>query len=116
VLPGPAIPATDPSKHGLAQNAVSLLQTTVFSIACSAPTAAMTITFAALIFASARGGATAIIFPMLVIANSFRRLNSWEANCGAQYVWVGRAAGPRLGFLTGWVVLAALMFGTVATP
>jgi amino acid transporter len=116
--PVPDIPATDPGKHGLAQNAVSLLQTTVFSIASSAPTAAMTITFAALIVVSARGGAIAIIItiiPMLIIANSFRRLNSWEANCGAQYVWVGRAVGPRLGLLTGWVVLAALMFGTVAT-
>ncbi len=114
----PALPATDPGQHGLAKNAVSLLQTTVISVASSAPAATVTVTFAALIVASARGGAIALVItmiPMLVIANSFRRLNRWEANCGAQYVWVGRAVGPWVGLLTGWVVLSALMFGTVAT-
>lgn len=114
----PQIPATDPREHGLAGNAVSLLQTTVFSVASSAPAATITVTFAALVVASSGGGFTAVLItmiPMLIIANSFRRLNSWEANCGAQYVWVGRSVGPRIGIIVGWIVLAALMFGTVAT-
>ena len=112
------IPAADPHQHGLAPNAIGLLQSIVISIANSAPTAAMTVTFAALVVAAAGGGAIAILItmvPMLVIAYSFQRLNRWEANCGAQYVWVGRAIGPRLGFMTGWLVLGALMLGTVAT-
>ena len=112
------IPAADPHQHGLAPNAIGLLQSIVISIANSAPTAAMTVTFAALVVAAAGGGAIAILItmlPMLVIAYSFRRLNRWEANCGAQYVWVGRAIGPRLGFMTGWLVLGALLLGTVAT-
>jgi len=114
----PVIPAADPHQHGLAPNAIGLLQSIVISIANSAPTAAMTVTFAALVVAAAGGGAIAILItmlPMLVIAYSFRRLNRWEANCGAQYVWVGRAIGPRLGFMTGWLVLGALLLGTVAT-
>jgi amino acid transporter len=105
-------------KHGLAANAIGLLQSIVISVANSAPTAAMTVTFAALVVVAAGGGAIAIfitMLPMLVIAYSFQRLNRWEANCGAQYVWVGRAVGPRLGFMTGWIVLGALMLGTVAT-
>jgi amino acid transporter len=116
--PGRAIPAVDPHQHGLATNAIGLLQSIVISVANSAPTAAMTVTFAALVVVAAGGGAIAILItmlPMLVIAYSFQRLNRWEANCGAQYVWVGRAVGPRLGFLTGWLVLGALMLGTVAT-
>jgi amino acid transporter len=116
--PVPAIPAVDLHQHGLASNAIGLLQSVVISVANSAPTAAMTVTFAALVVVAAGGGAIAIfitMLPMLVIAYSFQRLNRWEANCGAQYVWVGRAVGPRLGFMTGWIVLGALMLGTVAT-
>jgi amino acid transporter len=115
---GLAIPAVDPHQHGLAPNAIGVLQSIVISVANSAPTAAMTVTFAGLVVIAAGGGAIAIfitMLPMLVIAYSFQRLNRWEANCGAQYVWVGRAVGPRLGFMTGWVVLGALMLGTVAT-
>jgi amino acid transporter len=115
---GSETPAVDPHMHGLASNAIGLLQSIVISVANSAPTAAMTVTFAALVVVAAGGGAVAILItmlPMLVIAYSFRRLNRWEANCGAQYVWVGRAVGPRLGFMTGWIVLGALLLGTVAT-
>jgi amino acid transporter len=115
---GSAVPALDPHRHGLAPNAIGLLQSIVISVANSAPTAAMTVTFAGLVVIAAGGGAVAIfitMLPMLVIAYSFQRLNRWEANCGAQYVWVGRAVGPRLGFMTGWTVLGALMLGTVAT-
>ena len=111
-------PPLDPHRHGLAPNAIGLLQSIVISVANSAPTAAMTVTFAGLVVIAAGGGAVAIfitMLPMLVIAYSFQRLNRWEANCGAQYVWVGRAVGPRLGFMTGWTVLGALMLGTVAT-
>ncbi len=45
--------------------------------------------------------------PMLVIANAYRRLNLWNANCGASFEWVGRAINPYLGFLTGWLMIAA---------
>jgi amino acid transporter len=113
-----SIPAVNPHQHGLAPNAIGLLQSIVISVANSAPTAAMTVTFAALVVIASGGGAIAILItmlPMLVVAYSFQRLNRWEANCGAQYVWVGRAVGPNIGFMVGWVVLGALMLGTVAT-
>ena len=76
--PGRAIPAVDPHQHGLATNAIGLLQSIVISVANSAPTAAMTVTFAALVVVAAGGGAIAILItmlPMLVIAYSFQRLN-----------------------------------------
>ena len=43
---------------------------------------------------------------MLIIANAYRRLNLWNANCGASFEWVGRAISPYLGFMTGWLMIA----------
>jgi amino acid transporter len=52
---------------------------------------------------------------MLAIAYSYSRLNQWDPNCGASYVWVGRSMGPYLGFMIGWVVLAATIYGDIAS-
>jgi amino acid transporter len=51
---------------------------------------------------------------MVIIANAYRKLNHWNANCGASFEWVGRAISPYLGFLTGWLILAANLVGNVA--
>ena len=51
---------------------------------------------------------------MLIIANAYRRLNLWSANCGASFEWVGRAINPYLGFLTGWLMIVTYVVGTVA--
>jgi amino acid transporter len=51
---------------------------------------------------------------MVIIANSYRRLNLWSANCGASFEWVGRAIDPYLGFMTGWLMIAGYVIGTVA--
>ena len=67
--------------------------------------------------ATAYGSAQTIVLcgtAMLVIANSYRRLNLWNANCGASFEWVGRAVNPYLGFLTGWLMIAANLVGSIA--
>jgi amino acid transporter len=51
---------------------------------------------------------------MLVIANAYRRLNLWNANCGASFEWVGRAINPYLGFMTGWLMMAGTLIGTLS--
>jgi amino acid transporter len=51
---------------------------------------------------------------MLIIANAYRRLNMWNANCGASFEWVGRTISPYLGFLTGWLMIAAYIIATVS--
>jgi amino acid transporter len=51
---------------------------------------------------------------MLIIANAYRRLNLWSANCGASFEWVGRAINPYLGFLTGWLMISGYIVGAVA--
>ena len=110
--------AADGSRHELERDAIGLVQSTVLSVASSAPTASMTISIGALLVASAYGGAITILIvllPMLAIAYSYSRLNKWDPNCGASYVWVGRSMGPYLGFMVGWVVLAATIYGDIAS-
>src|ERR1700726_1852046 len=109
--------AGDSSQHELEPDAIGLVQSTIISVASSAPTASITISLAALLVAAAYGGAITIlivVLPMLAIAYSYSRLNQWDPNCGASYVWVGRSMGPYLGFMIGWVVLAATIYGDIA--
>jgi amino acid transporter len=80
----------------------------------------MSIAFSLVLLISATAyGAPLILLitaiPMLIIANAYRRLNLWNANCGASFEWVGRAINPYLGYMTGWLMLAWTLFGTL-TP
>jgi hypothetical protein len=78
--------AADRSQHELEPDAIGLVQSTVVSVASSAPTASMTISIAVLLVAAAYGGAITIlivVLPMLAIAYSYSRLNQWDPNCGA---------------------------------
>jgi amino acid transporter len=102
----------------LEPNAVSVAQDTLIGLADTGPTVSISFALVALIAASAYAG-PAVLFitaiPMLIIANAYRRLNLWNANCGASFEWVGRAINPYLGFMTGWLMLAGTLFGTL-TP
>ena len=81
-------------------DAISVTQDVIIGMASSAPAASIGLTLAALAAATAYGSGTVILLtalPMLVIANAYRRLNLWNANCGASFEWVGRAINPYLG-------------------
>ena len=102
----------------LEPNAIGVAQDTVIGMATSAPAASVGLTLAALAAASAYGSGPVIILtalPMIIIANCYRRLNLWHANCGAAFEWVGRAINPYLGFLTGWLMIMGGIIGTVST-
>src|ERR1700731_3991597 len=102
----------------LEPNAIGFAQDAIIGMGNSAPTVALGLSLAALVAASAYGSGPVIILcgiPMLIIANAYRRLNLWNANCGASFEWVGRAINPYLGYLTGWLMLAGTLFGTL-TP
>jgi amino acid transporter len=110
-----AITASPPAK--LEPDAIGVAQDTVIGMASSAPAVSTGITLAALAAATAYGSGPVIVLtaiPMLVIANAYRRLNMWNANCGASFEWVGRAISPYLGFLTGWLMIAGYIIGAVA--
>ena len=101
----------------LEPNAIGLAQDTVIGMASSAPAASVGLTLAVLAGAAAYGSGPVILVtavPMLIIANSYRRLNLWNASCGASFEWVGRAISPYLGFLTGWLMIAAYVIATVS--
>jgi amino acid transporter len=106
-----AIPAT------LEPDAIGTTQDTVIGIANAAPTVSVGLTLAALAAAAAYGSGPAIFLcaiPMLIIANSYRRLNLWKPNCGASFEWVGRAINPYLGFFAGWLMISGNFAGTSA--
>jgi amino acid transporter len=86
-------------------------------MANSAPTVSTALTLASLTAAAAYAVGPVIILtaiPMLIIANAYRRLNLWNANCGASFEWVGRAINPYLGFITGWLMIAGSLVGAVS--
>jgi amino acid transporter len=102
----------------LEPDAIGVAQDTVIGMATAAPTASVGLTLAALAAATAYGGGPVILItavPMVIIANCYRRLNLWNANCGAAFEWVGRSINPYLGFITGWLMIMAGIIGTVST-
>jgi hypothetical protein len=72
----------------LEPDAIGVTQDTVIGMASSAPAASVGLTLAALAAGSAYGTGPVILItaiPMLIIANSYRRLNLWNASCGASF-------------------------------
>jgi amino acid transporter len=115
--PPPAALAPPGAPGQLEPGAIGITQDTVIGMAASAPAASIGITLAALAAATAYGSGPVIFLtavPMLIIANAYRRLNMWNANAGASFEWVGRAISPYLGFLTGWLMIAAYIIGTIS--
>src|SRR5579864_443850 len=101
----------------LKPDAIGIAQATVIGMATSAPAATVAISLAAFAAATAYASGPILLIaaiPMLIIANAYRRLNLWSANCGASFEWVGRAINPYLGFLTGWLMIVTYIVGTVA--
>jgi hypothetical protein len=93
-------PVTAGPASRLEPDAIGVVQDAVIGMASSAAAATAGLTLAALAAASAYGaGATLVItaIPILVIANACRRLNMWDANCGASFEWVAGPSTPTWG-------------------
>ena len=102
----------------LEPNAIGVAQDTVIGISTAAPAASAGLILYGLAAATAYASGPALILmalPMLVIANCYRRLNLWNANCGAAFEWVGRAINPYVGFLVGWLMIMGGIIGAVST-
>jgi amino acid transporter len=116
--PVTAIPAAVPAPAArLEPDAIGVAQDTVIGMAAAAPAAVMALILASLAATTSYGGGLTIIVtavPMLVIAFAYHRLNMWNANCGASFEWVGRAINPYLGWLTGWLMIAGYVTGTIS--
>jgi amino acid transporter len=102
----------------LEPNAIGVAQDTVIGMATAAPAASAGLILAGLAIQTAYASGPALIImalPMIVIANCYRRLNLWNANCGAAFEWVGRVINPYVGFLVGWLMIMGGIIGTVST-
>jgi amino acid transporter len=102
----------------LEPNAIGVAQDTVIGMATAAPAASAGLILAVLAASTAYASGPALIFmalPMIVIANCYRRLNLWNANCGAAFEWVGRVINPYIGFIVGWLMIMGGIIGTVST-
>jgi amino acid transporter len=96
---------------------IGLLGDWVIGAANAGPGLSLSVTLAAIAAAAAYGSGPVILLcavPMLIIAASYRRLNAWNANCGAAFDWVGRSISPYLGWMTGWLMIMANLIGNVA--
>jgi amino acid transporter len=104
----------------LEPDAIGVAQDTIIGMATSAPAAVVAITLASLAAVGTGayygGGVSLLIcaIPMVIIAYAYHRLNMWNANSGASFEWVGRAINPYLGFVTGWLMIAGYVLGTLS--
>jgi amino acid transporter len=117
-IPAPG-QAVDPGaiRARLEPDAIGVAQDTIIGLANVGPTLSVGLVMVGLAAAAAYGSVPVILLcmvPLLIIANAYRRLNLWQANAGASFEWVGRAINPYLGFLTGWIMIAANLLGTIA--
>ena len=102
----------------LEPNAIGVAQDTVIGMATAAPAASAGLILAGLALATAYASGPALVLmalPMIIIANCYRRLNLWNANCGAAFEWVGRVINPYVGFLVGWLMIMAGIIGSIST-
>src|ERR1700678_412880 len=109
--------ATTVAPARLEPDAISVAQDTLIGLADTGPTVSIAFSLVLLISATAYGAPLILLLtaiPMLIIANAYRRLNLWNANCGASFEWVGRAINPYLGFMTGWLMIAGSLVGAVS--
>src|SRR5580692_10257623 len=91
--------ANEPST-GLAERSVGLRGDWIASITNVAPTAATTLTMAALIGASGLASPLALLIAgaaMLCCAVAYHRLNNWQASADAPVQWVARGLSPLIG-------------------
>jgi len=107
---------TEPSSQGLAQRSVGLRGDWIASITNVAPTAATTLTMAALIGASGLASPLALLIAgaaMLCCAVAYHRLNNWQASAAAPVEWVARGLSPIIGFAVGILVLMTALTSNI---
>ena len=97
---------------GLKQNAVGMLSSIVIGIASTAPAYSLAVTLGlvtAVVGMGLKSPAIMIVsfIPMILIASSYYYLNKADPDCGTTFSWVTRSIGPRTGWVTGWVMVAA---------
>jgi amino acid transporter len=108
-----------PVESQLKTNTLNLFDTTVIATSSVAPAYTLAATAGLLIAAVGLQSPAALLvgfFPVLFIAVAYYYLNRMDPNCGASYSWVSRTLNPYIGWLSGWVQLAANVLFCAAAP
>ncbi|MDQ6820821.1 MAG: APC family permease, partial [Actinomycetota bacterium] len=95
---------------GLRRNIIGLLGGTVLGIVETAETYSIAVTLGFLVIAvGAQAPAVLILgfIPILCMTIAEREFVSREPDAGTVFVWVGKALGPRLGWIASWALLIA---------
>jgi amino acid transporter len=103
-------PGAREGDKGLKAGALGYLSNLVIGVASTAPgySLAATLGFITAVVAFHAPAIMLLSFvPMLLIASSYYYFNRADPDCGTSFTWVTRAMGPRLGWLTGWAIVAA---------
>jgi amino acid transporter len=103
----------------LKTNTLTLFDTTVIATSSVAPAYTLAATAAFLIVAVGLASPAAILvgfLPVLCIAIAYYYLNRQDPNCGASYSWVSRTLNPYVGWVSGWIQLAANVLFCAAAP
>src|ERR1700726_313827 len=115
----------EPLVHGkavvsqLKTNTLNLFDATVIATSSVAPAYTLAATAAGLVASAGLASPAAILvgfFPVLFIAMAYYYLNRMDPNCGASYSWISRTLNPYIGWLSGWVQLAANVLFCAAAP
>ena len=104
------------SNEGLRPRSVGLRGDWIASITNVAPTAATTLTMAALIGTSGLASPLALLIAgaaMLCCAVAYHRLNNWQASAAAPVQWVARGLSPVIGFAVGILVLMTALTSNI---
>jgi|HubBroStandDraft_6_1064221.scaffolds.fasta_scaffold00298_23 amino acid transporter len=108
-----------PVESELKTNTLTLFDTTVIATSSVAPAYTLAATMGFLVAAVGLASPAAILVgfvPVLCIAIAYYYLNRQDPNCGASYSWVSRTLSPHIGWLSGWIQLAANVLFCAAAP
>jgi|tagenome__1003787_1003787.scaffolds.fasta_scaffold20973918_2 amino acid transporter len=99
-----------PTNKGLKLGAIGLVSSIVIGVASTAPGYSLAATLGYI--SQAVGTKAPIIMllafvPMLFISYAYKALNNIDPDCGTSFTWTARAFGRHIGWINGWVIIAA---------
>src|SRR4051812_22759021 len=95
---------------GLRTGIIGLLGSTVLGVVQTAPAYSIAVTLGFLAAAVGLHSPAALLLgfvPIFCMTIAEREFVAREPDAGTVFVWVGKALGPRLGWLASWALLAA---------
>lgn len=100
------------AEKGLRKGAIGLWGSTLLGVVQTAPAFSVAVTLgflAATVGLQAPAVLILAFIPILCMTVVEREFVARDPDCGTVFVWVGRALGPRIGWIASWVLLGATL-------